>query len=156
MLEKISQFCLAGLKTLVLLMWNWVGLFLRKNYLLRSWGWLSLLNSIRALLLSLLLKLPQENWGLDSFCEFFFSWSCSVSLYFYHWPCMEYCCHILADAPNYYLEFLDKLQKLICRTVGSWLAASLEPLAHRRNVASWSLSLRITLVAVHLNWHNSF
>ena len=38
-----------------------------------------------------------------------------------------------------YLELLDKLQKRICRTVGPSLAASIEPLAHRRNVASLSL-----------------
>ena len=35
-----------------------------------------------------------------------------------------------------YLELLDKLQKPICRTVCPSLAASLEPLAHRWNVAS--------------------
>ena len=52
---------------------------------------------------------------------------------------MEYCCHIWAGAPSCYLELLDKLQKRICRTVGPSLAASLEPLAHRRNVASLSL-----------------
>ena len=55
---------------------------------------------------------------------------------------MEYCCHVWADAPSYYLELLDKLQKRICRTVGPSLAASLEPLAHRRNVASLSLFYR--------------
>ena len=38
-----------------------------------------------------------------------------------------------------YLKLLAKLQKQICRTVGPSLAASLEPLAHRRNVASLSL-----------------
>ena len=38
-----------------------------------------------------------------------------------------------------YLELLDKLQKRICRTVGSSLAASLEPLAHHQHVASLSL-----------------
>ena len=54
-------------------------------------------------------------------------------------PCMEYCCHVWAGAPSCYLELLDKLQKRICRTVGPSLAASLEPLAHRRNVASLSL-----------------
>ena len=27
------------------------------------------------------------------------------------WPCPEYCCNIWADAPNWYLEILDKLQK---------------------------------------------
>ena len=40
--------------------------------------------------------------------------------------------------PICYLELLDKLQKRICRTIGLSLAASLEPLAHRRNVASVS------------------
>ena len=54
-------------------------------------------------------------------------------------PCMEYCCRVWAGAPSCYLELLDKLQKRICRTVGPSLAASLEPLAHRRNVASLSL-----------------
>ena len=41
-----------------------------------------------------------------------------------------------------YLELLDKLQKQICRTVGPSLAASREPLAHCRNVASLSLFYR--------------
>ena len=41
-----------------------------------------------------------------------------------------------------YLKSLDKLQKQICRIVGPSLAASLEPLAHRRNVASLSLFYR--------------
>ena len=49
------------------------------------------------------------------------------------------CCHVFAGAPSCYLELLDKLQKRICRTVGHSLAASLEPLAHRPNVASLSL-----------------
>ena len=26
-------------------------------------------------------------------------------------PCMEYCCHVWADAPSCYLELLAKLQK---------------------------------------------
>ena len=57
-------------------------------------------------------------------------------------PCMEYCCHVWAVAPSCYLELLDKLQKGICRTVGPSLAASLELLAHHRNVASLSLFYR--------------
>ena len=56
--------------------------------------------------------------------------------------CMEYCCHVWTGAPSCYLELLDKLQKRICRTVGPSLASSLEPLAHRRNVASLSLFYR--------------
>ena len=58
MLEKLNYFHLTGLKTLVLLMWKWMGLFVRKKHFLRCWGWLSLLNWIGALTLSLLLKLP--------------------------------------------------------------------------------------------------
>ena len=68
-----------------------------------------------------------------------------VALYFYKstiQPCMEYCCHVWAGAPSCYLEFLNKLQKLICRTVGVSLAASLEPLAHRANVAGLSVFYR--------------
>ena len=64
-LEKLSLFCLASLITLALLMWKWIGLFLRKNNLLRCWGCLSTLNWIEALTLSLLLKLPPrklESW----------------------------------------------------------------------------------------------
>ena len=68
-----------------------------------------------------------------------------VALYLYKStirPCMEYCCHVWAGAPSCYLELLDKLQKRICRTVGPSLTASLEPLAHHRNVASLSLLFR--------------
>ena len=57
-------------------------------------------------------------------------------------PCMEYCCHVWAGAPSCYLDLLDKLQKRICRIVSPSLAASLEPLTHRRNVASLSLFYR--------------
>ena len=52
---------------------------------------------------------------------------------------MEYCCQVWAGAPSCYLDLLGKLQKRICRIVGPSLAASLEHLAHRRNVASLSL-----------------
>ena len=65
-----------------------------------------------------------------------------VALYLYKStirPCMEYCCYVWADAPSCYLDLLDKLQKRLCRIVGPSLAASLEPLAHRRNVASFSI-----------------
>ena len=68
-----------------------------------------------------------------------------VALYLYKstiQPCMEYCCHVWAGASSCYLELLDKLQKRICRTVGPSLSVSLEPLAHRRNLASLSLFYR--------------
>ena len=68
-----------------------------------------------------------------------------VALYLYKstiWPCMEYCCHVWVGAPHCYLELLDKLQKQICRAVDPSLAASLETLAHRRNLASLNLFYR--------------
>ena len=55
---------------------------------------------------------------------------------------MEYCCHVWAHAPSCYLELFDKLPKRICRTFGPSLDASLEPFAHRRNVAWLSLFYR--------------
>ena len=55
------------------------------------------------------------------------------------YPFMKYYCQFMADAPSCYLELLDKLQKRIWRTVGPSLPASLEPLAHRRNLTSLNL-----------------
>ena len=51
-------------------------------------------------------------------------------------------CLVWVGAPSCFLEMLDNLQNQICRTVGPPLAASLELLAHRRNVASSSLFYR--------------
>ena len=68
-----------------------------------------------------------------------------VALYLYKstiHPCMEYCCQVWAGALSCYLDLVDKLQKWICRIVGPLLAASLEPLAHHRNVANLSLFYR--------------
>ena len=50
-------------------------------------------------------------------------------------PCMRYCFHFWAGAPSCYLEMLDKLQKRRYSTLGPSLAASLESLAHHRNVS---------------------
>ena len=55
--------------------------------------------------------------------------SLQVVLYLYKstiCPSMEYCCYIWTGAPNCYLEFLNKLKKRICRTVGPSPAVSLE------------------------------
>ena len=71
-------------------------------------------------------------------------------------PCMEYCCHVWAGDPSCYLELLDELQKRICRTSGPSLAASLEFLAHRRNVASLSLFYRYYFSRFLQNWRNWF
>ena len=53
------------------------------------------------------------------------------------WSCMECCCHVWAGATSGYLDMLDKLQKLVSRTV--FLSVSLKSLAHCRNVAKLSL-----------------
>ena len=85
MLEKLKWFHLASLIILVLLMWKWMGLFLRKYNLLKCWGELALLICIGALTLSLLLKLPPiklEPWFNAP----------EVALYLYKftiWSCME-------------------------------------------------------------------
>ena len=50
--------------------------------------------------------------------------SLEVALYLYELtirPCIEYCCHVWGGAPSCYLELVDKVQKWICRTVGSVL-----------------------------------
>ena len=96
---------------------KWMDLFLKKNHLLRCWGWPSLLNWIGVLTLSLLLKLPPRKLEL---CSMKFL-SPEVALYLYKStikPCMEYCCHVWAGAPSCYFQLLDKLQKQIGRTVG--------------------------------------
>ena len=78
------------------------------------------------------------------FCSIKFP-SLEVALYLYKStirPCMAYGFHVCAGIPSCYLELLDKLQKRIYRTFGRSLAASFEPLADHRNVASLSLLYR--------------
>ena len=153
-LEKLNWFCLTGLITLVQLIWKWVGLFLRKNHLWRCWGCLSLLNWIGALTLSLLLKLPPRNLE-----PWFVLWSFSPDVGLYRCkstiqPCMEHCCHVCTGAPSFCLEMLDNIQKRIYRIVVTSLAASLESLAYRQNIASLSFFYRSYFVrcSYWLNW----
>ena len=54
----------------------------------------------------------------------------------------KYCCHVWTDAPNCYLNMLDKLQKLVRMVVGPTLAASPVSLTHQLNVVSLSLFYR--------------
>ena len=71
-------------------------------------------------------------------------------------PCMECCCHVWASALSCCQELLGKLQEWICRIVGPSLAASLEPLPHRQNVARLSLFCRYYLVDIAQNWLDWF
>ena len=63
-LQNSTGFRFTSLIVQVLLIWKLIGPFLRKNYLLRYWGWCSLPNWIGALTLSLSLKLPPRKSNL--------------------------------------------------------------------------------------------
>ena len=96
-------------------------------------------------IISVVKTASKKNGALICFMKFL---SPEVALYLYKstmHPCIEQCCHFWAGAPSCYLELLDKLQKGICRTVSSSLAAFVEPLAHHQNVASLSLFYRYYL-----------
>ena len=125
-------------------MWKWMGLFWRKNHLLRCWHWLSLLNWIGALTLSLLLKLPArklEPWFV--LWSFFPLRLLCISInvpYSYAWNTDVMSGLVLLLGA--WLELLDRLKKRIYKTVGPLLAASLEPFFHRRNVGRLRLFCR--------------
>ena len=57
-------------------------------------------------------------------------------------PRMEYCCHIWAGAAQSSLACLDRVQNRLQNLVGSDLFTTLQPLSHRRNVASLTLLYR--------------
>ena len=57
-------------------------------------------------------------------------------------PYAHTCNTVVTSALTCYLELLDKLQDVICRTIGAPLATSLEPLALCQNEASLSLFYR--------------
>ena len=59
-LEKLNLFRLTSLLTLLPLRWKWMGLFFKKNHLLRCWESFSLLNWIMALTLALLQLPPRR------------------------------------------------------------------------------------------------
>ena len=61
MLENFNLFYLISLKTLVLLMFKWMCLLLKKSYPLRYWDCLSLLNWTATVTISLLLTLLLRN-----------------------------------------------------------------------------------------------
>ena len=151
MLDKNKMFPLTGLITLLLLVWKWIGLFLKKNHLVRCW------ECLESLTLSLLLELPPrktEHWFV--LWTFFPSGS---AVYVFHsiiWPYIGYFCHILAFTPNCYLGISDELQKWACGNASPSLTASLIPLAHCQNVARLILFYRYYFVRCYLNWLNWF
>ena len=148
MLDKLNWLRLTSLITLVLLTWKWIGLFLRKNRLLKCWGLTFFLNWIGALR-----KIASKKIGALIYSKKFLSPEVALYLNKYNirW-CVEYLCHVWTGTSCCYAELLDKLQKQICQTVGPSLVASLEPLACRQSVASLSLFYRYYLLDFYLNW----
>ena len=119
-----------------------MGLFLRKNDLLRCWGWLSLLNCIGALTLFLLLNLPLRK--LNSWFvlwRFFFLGLLCISInlpYSHAWNTIFMSgLKFLVASLNYYLSYKNRYV-----TVGPLLAVSLQHLTHHWNVASLSYFYR--------------
>ena len=87
-----------------------------------------------------MLKLRHENWSFIRSIKFISSSEVALCLCIPTTrPCMRYCSHIWAGAPRCYLGMLDKLQKGRRWIVGPSLGPSLEPMAHRRNLASLNL-----------------
>ena len=139
MLEKLSWFYLIVLITLVLLTGKWIGSVLEEN---SSFKVLRLTFSFEldygSYIISIAKTASKKIGVLICSMKFFLLRLLCISKSTIR-SCMEYWCHVWASAPSCYLEFLDKLQKRICRTVGPSLAASIEPLAHCQNLASLSL-----------------
>ena len=113
-------------------MWQWMVLFLRTG-----------LFFIWVLTLSLLLKLSPRKLGpwFVQWSFFLLSLLCiSVNLpYNLAWN-TTFMSGLMLLAATW--EFWDKVQKWVCRIVGLSLAASFEPLARCRNVASLTLFCR--------------
>ena len=130
MIEKLSWFRLTSLITMVLLMWKWMGLFMRKNRLLRWWGWPSVLNWIGALTLSVLLKLPVQKFALWSF---FLRWLLCISIN-------------LPYAHVWNTVVTSRLVPLVAILLNPWLITKIWP--------AWLFSIGITLVDVLQNWLN--
>ena len=127
----------------MLLMWKWMGLFLRKKYLLRCWGWLSLL-------IALGLLLPQRRLEL-----WFLLWSFFLLRLLCISTNLPYGCAWNTGAPSCYLELLDKLLKRICRIVVLSLCASLETLAPPQKVGSFSLFYKYCFGRCCLNFSSN-
>ena len=119
------------------------GLVLEENSFFKMLGLTSFCNLDWASYIISIAKLGSKNIGaLIHSMRFLYL---EVALYLYIStirPYTEYCCQIRVVAHSCYLDLLGKLQKQICRFVGPSLAASLEPLGHRRNVDSLILFYR--------------
>ena len=137
-LGKLSWFRLTVLTTMILLMWKGMGLWGKSSFKMLGLIFSSKLNW-GSYIISIAKTASKKIGALIRYMKFL---SREVALYHYKstihsW--VEYCCHVWACAPSCYLELVGKIQKRICRTVDPSVAASLEPLVYRRNVASLTL-----------------
>ena len=136
-LEKHKLFRLTGLIIVALLMWKWMGLFLRKNPFLICGDCLSLLNcSSHTVSIA---KTATKNWSLDSFYEVPHLYKSTLQ------PCIKYCFWLVFLAANGYIGLLIIY---LLPLLNPWLIAQM-----------WLakvFSIGITFVDVHLNWLNWF
>ena len=114
-----NMFCLTGLITLVQLTWKLIGLFLRKNHILRCWGCLSPLNWIGTLTYISIAKTACKKIGSS-----IVPWSFFLLIFLCFSINLPNMLSVWVDAPSCYLVILDKLQKLIYWSVRPSLAAS--------------------------------
>ena len=160
-LEKKSSFKMLGLSSSSKLNWGSYSISITKTAS----------KNIEALILSLNFLSPEEKENflssivktaskkIETLILSLNFLSPEVALYLYKSairPFMECCYRVWAGAPSCYLEILEKLQKIICRTVSPLVVASLEPLGYRRNIGSLSRFIVRTLVDSHLNWLSWF
>ena len=124
--EKLNLFHLTSTLTLVLLMWKWLRMFLRKNHLLRYRDGLSLLNWIWALRLSEFLKLPPRKLELWFALWKFVLRRLLLSLQVCH-TVLYGICHVWAGPPSCYLELLGHKNRYVVLLVFHLL-----PLLNRR------------------------
>ena len=88
LLGKLSWFHLTSLITMVILMWKWMGLLLRKIHLLRCWGWPSLLTWIFSYIISIAKTVSKKIGDLIHSMKFL---SCGCS------HC-HYCCNTIVTS----------------------------------------------------------
>ena len=112
--KKLDYFCLTDLKTMVLLMGKWMGLFFRQlSFMILGLAFSSKLDWCYYIMSTV--KTVSKKTGASLRSMKFLS--------------PEAALHHCPEAAT--IKLLDKLQKYMCWTVGSSLPASLERLAHR-------------------------
>ena len=128
-------------------MWKWMGLLLGKIIFLRCWGWLKWIGTIIEIIwiieiISIAKTTSKKIWVLMRFMKIFSLRLPFISVnlpYGHTWSTIVMFGLVLL-VTTWNCKISNK--KLICRTVGPWLATSFEPLAHSRNVTSLSLLYR--------------